>query len=165
MMGINMRFPGSRVFFAFVVAVFLTGGLSGCETGEEAVNRLIGSAEKGDVEAMLKIATLYCGGMSIEQDDQVCAVWMKRAAEGGHKKAQYMMGEMYKQGLGVRTDLVQSYRWFTLSAELGYQMSGTAVKKLEAVMTPSQLTQARRLIEESKAAHKATGRYFVADRK
>ena len=160
-----MRFSGSKVFSALVVAVLLVVSLSGCETGEEAVNRLVAKAEKGDVEAMLKIAEVYCGGLNIEQDDQVCGIWMRRAAEGGHMRAQYMLGEMYSQGLGMRSDPVQAYRWYMLSADQGYQMSGSAAKKLETRMMPSQLAQAQKLIEDSKAAKKATGRYFVAGSK
>lgn len=158
-----MRFSVIRIFSAIVIATLAIVGLSGCESGEEAVARYVAQAEKGDVKAMVKIAEVYCGGVNIEQDDQVCGIWMRRAAEHGDMRAQYMLGGMYEQGLGMRSDLVQAYRWYNISAQLGYQMSGSAAQKLEAKMVPSQVEQARKLIEESMTAKEKTGRYFVSD--
>lgn len=157
-----MRLSFNRRWLSVAFAVMAVIGLSGCETGEETVAKLAAQAEKGDVDAMLKIAEIYCGGINIEQDDQVCSIWMRRAAEGGHKRAQFMMGGMYEQGLGVRTDPVQAYRWYMHSFEQGYQMSGSAAKKLEATMLPAQLARARELVEEGRKAKEVTGRYFVA---
>lgn len=161
----NMRLSVSKVVASLVISVLAVTVLSGCETGEEAVAKLVSRAEHGDVEAMVKIAEIYCGGINIEQDDQVCGVWMRRAAENGHRRAQYMLGGMYEQGLGMRTDPVQAYRWYSISFEQGYQMSGSAAKKLEANMVASQLTRAKELIKESNEAKAATGRYFVVDKK
>lgn len=158
-----MRLSISKMIAPLAIAALAVVGLSGCETGEETVAKLVAKAEKGDVEAMIKIAEIYCGGVNIEQDDQVCGVWMRRAAESGHMRAQYMLGGMYEQGLGMRADPVQAYRWYSISFEQGYQMSGNAAKKVEASMVPSQLTKARKLINESKDARAVTGRYFVAD--
>lgn len=160
-----MRLSISKIFSSIAIAVLAVTVLSGCETGEEAVAKLVARAEKGDVEAMVKIAEIYCGGINIEQDDQVCAVWMRRAAESGHRRAQYMLGGMYEQGLGMRTDPIQAYRWYSIAFEQGYQMSGSAAKKLEANMVVSQVTRAKELIKESNEAKAATGRYFVADGK
>ncbi|MCM1512839.1 MAG: sel1 repeat family protein [Oxalobacter formigenes] len=157
-----MRLFFNRMCLSAILAAAAVIGLSGCETGEETVAKLVAQAEKGDVDAMLKIAEIYCGGINIEQDDQVCSIWMRRAAEGGHKRAQFMLGGMYEQGLGVRADPVQAFRWYTHSFEQGYQMSGSAAKKLEATMMPAQLARAEELIEEGRKAREATGRYFVA---
>lgn len=163
--GMNMRISLRKMIAPLVIAMLAIAALSGCETGEETVAKLVSRAEKGDAEAMVKIAEIYCGGVNIEQDDQVCGVWMRRAAESGHMRAQFMLGGMYELGLGMRTDPVQAYRWYSISFEQGYQMSGNAAKKVEASMTPSQLGRAKTLIRQSKDARAATGRYFVADNK
>ena len=157
-----MRLSFNRRYISVAFIALAAIGLSGCETGEETVARLVMQAEKGDVDAMLKIAEIYCGGINIEQDDQVCSIWMRRAAEGGHKRAQFMMGGMYEHGLGVRADPVQAFRWYTHSFEQGYQMSGSAAKKLETTMMPAQLARAKELVEEGRKTKEATGRYFIA---
>jgi len=156
-----MRLPIPKIVISLAIALLAIASLSGCETGEETVSKLVAKAEKGDVDAMVKIAEIYCGGLNIEQDDQVCGIWMRRAAEGGHMRAQFMLGGMYEMGIGMRTDPVQAYRWYRISFEQGYQMSGTAAEKVAANMMQSQLSKAEELVRESKTAKAATGRYFV----
>ena len=85
----------------------------------------------------------------IEQDDQICGMWMKRAAENGHVRAQYMLGRMYELGLGMRADPVQAYKWYTLSGNQGYRMSQTGAKNMLEIMTPQQRAEAKKLVAES----------------
>lgn len=124
------------------------GILAGCTTGQEKVAKLTAEAEKGNVESMVEIAEMYCSGTTIEQDDQICGMWMKRAAEKGHIRAQYILGRMYELGLGMRADPVQAYKWYSLSGEQGYRMSQTGAKSMLAIMTPQQQAEARKLAEE-----------------
>ena len=125
------------------------GMLAGCTTGQEKVAKLTAEAEKGNVDSMVEIAEMYCSGTTIEQDDQICGMWMKRAAEKGHIRAQYMLGRMYELGLGMRADPVQAYKWYSLSGGQGYKMSQTGAKNMLAVMTPQQQAEARKLAAES----------------
>ncbi len=125
------------------------GVLSACTTGQEATRELTAKAEKGDVEAMVELAETYCGAKNVEQDDQICGMWMKRAAENGHVRAQYMLGRMYEMGLGMRADPVQAYKWYSVSAP-NYHMSETAAEAIFTSMTPVQQTQAKKLAEEAK---------------
>ncbi|ARQ45757.1 tetratricopeptide repeat protein [Oxalobacter formigenes] len=125
------------------------GVLSACTTGQEMTAKLTAQAEKGDVEAMVELAEVYCGGKNIEQDDQICGMWMKRAAEKGHVRAQYMLGRMYELGLGMRADPVQAYKWYSLSAP-HYHMSQTGAETVYAVMTPVQQSEARKVADEAK---------------
>ncbi|WP_169781611.1 tetratricopeptide repeat protein, partial [Escherichia coli] len=46
--------------------------------------------------------------------------WYLSAATQGHEVAQYELGQMYIQGIGVERDEVQAHRWFLQSAEQGY---------------------------------------------
>ena len=124
------------------------GVLSGCTTGQEITAELTSKAEKGDVEAMVELAEVYCGAKNIEQDDQICGMWMKRAAEKGHVRAQYMLGRMYELGLGMKADPVQSYKWYSVSAP-NYKMSEAGAETVFAVMTPVQQAEARKVAEEA----------------
>lgn len=125
------------------------GILSACTTGQEMTAKLTAQAEKGDVEAMVELAEVYCGGKNIEQDDQICGMWMKQAAEKGHVRAQYMLGRMYELGLGMRADPVQAFKWYSVSAP-NYKMSETGAETVYAVMTPVQQSEARKVAEEAK---------------
>lgn len=125
------------------------GVLSACTTGQEMTAKLTAQAEKGDVEAMVELAEAYCGAKNVEQDDQVCGMWMKRAAENGHIRAQYMLGRMYEEGLGMRADPVQAYKWYSVSAP-NYKMSESGAETVFAAMSPVQQAEARKLAEEAK---------------
>ena len=158
-----MFFSKIRLLFVLFVAVAAAGSLTGCETGESIVSKLVHKAETGDAAAMLQIAEIYCGGMNIEQDDQVCSIWLKRASEFGSKRAQFMLGGMYELGLGVRPDYVQAYRWYMLSALQEYGMAGAEARRLRESMSQSQLNEAQKQIDDSIASNAVTGRYFVID--
>lgn len=125
------------------------GILSACSTGQEVTRELTAKAEKGDVEAMVELAEIYCGAQNVEQDDQICGMWMKRAAEKGHVRAQYMLGRMYEMGLGMRADPVQAYKWYGVAAP-NYHMSETAAETIFATMTPQQQEQARKQVIEAR---------------
>ena len=135
--------------FPFGLAVVFAVVLAGCSTGQETVTRLTAEAEKGDVESMVKVAEMYCSGTNIEQDDQICGMWMKRAAEKGHTRAQYIVGRMYELGLGMRADPVQAYKWYSLSAAQNYHMADTGAKNMWTVMSPQQQAEAKKLVAES----------------
>ena len=47
--------------------------------------------------------------------------WLKRAAELGHIKAQYYLGDCYHYGFrGVSQDYVEAVKWYRKAAEQGY---------------------------------------------
>ena len=117
--------------------------LSGCTTGQEVTSQLTSKAEKGDVEAMVELAEVYCGGKNVDQDDQICGMWMKRAAEKGHVRAQYMLGRMYELGLGMKADPVKAYTWYSVSAP-NYKMSESGAETVFSAMTPVQQAEAKK---------------------
>ena len=47
-------------------------------------------------------------------------MWISKAAEQGLDKAQYNLGKMYRDGIGVDKDVVAAARAFLAAAEQGY---------------------------------------------
>jgi hypothetical protein len=47
------------------------------------------------------------------------AHWLKEAALLGHARAQYNLGLMYKNGVGVPRDYREAARWYHAAAERG----------------------------------------------
>ena len=73
-------------------------------------------AEQGDAEYQFRF------GLSCE--DAVEAVkWFRRAAEQKHEDAQFQLGEMYENGLGVQQDYAEAVKWFRRAAEQGDAMA------------------------------------------
>lgn len=142
-------FSSFKKVLPVALMLMVSGTLVACSTGQEKVAELTAKAEQGDVDAMVEVGEMYCSGTTIEQDDQICGMWMKRAAENGHVRAQYMLGRMYELGLGMRADPVQAYKWYTLSGNQGYRMSQTGAKNMLEIMTPQQRAEAKKLVAES----------------
>ncbi len=132
------------VFLALSVAL----PLSGCSSSKEAVAELTKKAEKGDVDSMVKLADMYCrGSFGLNVDDQICGMWVKRAAEYGQKDAQYNLGRMYEEGIGMRKDVVQAYSWYSIAFANGYVMAGDKARKIFEKLSPKQREDAKRLAD------------------
>ena len=65
-----------------------------------------------------------------------------RAACGGDKTSQAIVGRMYVLGQGTPRDEITGYAWIKLAAEFSYADYTSLARKLEAAMTPEQRTRA-----------------------
>ena len=77
------------------------------------------AAERGDIDAMLELATLYSIGHYIKRDVPETVKWLRKAAELGNAKAQYELGFYYDVGDGVPQDLAEAVNWWHRAAEQG----------------------------------------------
>lgn len=59
-------------------------------------------------------------GWSLTRDDTKAAVWLRRAAESGHARSQYLLGLNYSRGWGVKQDDAEAERWFNLATSQAY---------------------------------------------
>jgi len=67
---------------------------------------------------------MYDKGHGVPQDCQVAVRWFRFAAEQGYALAQYNLGAMYANGLGVRQNYVQAYMWATLASSQNVELAG-----------------------------------------
>ena len=56
----------------------------------------------------------------MEQDPQQARKWLEKAAEQGSPEAQYYLGVMYYQGVGVEQDPQQARKWLEKAAVQEY---------------------------------------------
>ena len=71
-------------------------------------------------------------------------------AEQGDASAQYNLGVLYDNGLGVPQDKVRAYMWFTLSASQGRDGAAAFRDLIARRMTPAQIEEAQKLTREWK---------------
>lgn len=69
-------------------------------------------------------------------------------AQSGDAAAQYNIGRMYARAEGVRRDLSEAYKWFTLSSLGGRPEGARARQAIARVMTPLQIAEGLRRAEE-----------------
>lgn len=123
-----------------------------------AMNELKPLAEAGDAEAQNYVGFMYDNGEGVAVDYRKAAMWYAKAAEQGYAVAQYNLGMLYGNGLGVDKDWVQALKWFNLAVILSKSRHERAVKDgnyAVTQMTPEQVGQAEKLMDEWLAQHKA----------
>ncbi len=79
--------------------------------------------------------------------------WYLKAAEQGNALAQFDLGVMYTNGEGMKVDLVQAYKWFSLAG----RVTGEDVMKdkslLEKNMTSNEIEAAQALVRDWQKKH------------
>lgn len=68
--------------------------------------------------------------LKLTNHEREAAQFMEEAAVGGVPQAQYFLGNVYKQGLGVEKNLSGAITWWAKAASLGYQPAADALSKL-----------------------------------
>ncbi len=92
------------------------------------------------------VATVSLEGVAQESDDAVAS--LRAAAERGDADAQYELGLMYLEGLGVTQDNAEAYAWIRTAAAQGKGGTLEIRQTLLREMTPSQADRAIRLARE-----------------
>lgn len=78
-------------------------------------------AEHGDVQAMYDLGYRYFEGKDRAAKDMTAAVvWWRKAADKGHRDAQYHAAYAYSTGEGVARDEAESMKWMRKAAEQGH---------------------------------------------
>lgn len=75
------------------------------------------NASHGDAQAQAALGDRYKDGRVVKQDYHAAMEWYFKAAEQGHRRAQYNIGLFYKQGHGgVIEDATKAFEWLLKSA-------------------------------------------------
>jgi TPR repeat protein len=100
------------------------------------------------VRPQISKAQTYLNGDDLCQREDLAAALCKwrKLAEQGVAEAQYNLGNMYYNGLGVSLHLVRAYMWLSLAITHGAGAKATANRELFAEqMTPAQIFEAEQL--------------------
>ena len=83
----------------------------------------------------------------MEQDFEQAVHWWQKAAEQGHARAQFRLGEAYANGEGVEADLTEAYAWFILARAGGVDVN-EILEGLRDQMPPGEIAAAQELALE-----------------
>ncbi len=109
---------------------FIHGGES------EHVTELFASAVRGDAEGQYGMAL-------ITQDGAKASKWMCLAANQGYAAAQFTLGNRAWDRSPSET-----YRWYSLADANGHEFAAKMKGRVASNMTPEQIAEAERLVEE-----------------
>ncbi|MCP5157840.1 MAG: sel1 repeat family protein [Gammaproteobacteria bacterium] len=110
-------------------------------------------AEQGFAFAQFNLGVLYDNGYGVPLDDLQAMEWYRKAAQQGLPQAQINLGIMYEEGEGGPADFVQAYFWYAMADSQGDSQAPQAKQEVIEKMTPSQIEEAKRKVEEWQATH------------
>lgn len=92
-------------------------------------------AENEDPEAQFLIGIWCLEGFdgedfTLETDPEEARIWLGKAAGQGNSNAQYMLGEMYLNGLGVEKDIDQAISWYNKAERQNNELAVKALANL-----------------------------------
>ena len=104
-------------------------------------------ATAGDSAAEFELAKAFFEGREIGKDESQGMVLLERAARGGLTQAEFQMGErIYGDGNNAEK-YVEAYLWYAMAQRGGAEQAEAKVSELEARMTPDQLAEAQKRLE------------------
>jgi TPR repeat protein len=79
---------------------------------------------------------MYLQGHSTGVRPRLAASWLKKAAYQGYRAAQYQLGMMYFNGLGVRQNDVRAYGWWHIAIQENNEATPELMAQLIERMEP-----------------------------
>jgi len=91
------------------------------------INELHKAATEGDIEAQCDLGLYYSKQVPIEESDKNAFIWLRLAADGGHNRAKYYLGDFYLYGKVVKQDFDTAHKLFSEAHEAGVDRAGLAL--------------------------------------
>lgn len=110
------------------------------------------AAEREYPQAEENLAQVYLAKGPLQSEDKAF-IWFLRAAEHGQPESQYNTCYAYADGLGVKRDLVEAYKWCYIAAHNGQKQAGRNKDHLAAQMQPGEVVRGREAAELWLARH------------
>lgn len=93
-------------------------------------------------ESQFQIASaIYSGKGGAKQNYKEASNWYRRSAEIGNARAQYNLGSMYVNGLGMPQNQIQAFLWWFMAAGQGEKQALESLQSLSKSMTEEQVAQ------------------------
>jgi len=127
-----------------------SGRLRG-ESPTNAIYWLEKAAAQHHVAALYNLGSMYGTGSGVKLDQQAAIRYFRQAAEMGDGYAAYNLARRYEDGHGTPANPVEAWKWYSLAGAAGLDSANAGKRALEARLTPEQLEQARRALEEFRA--------------
>lgn len=110
------------------------------------------AAEQGDYYAQYSLALLLPKAQSYRPS--LAYGVMKKAALGGYRPAQYNLGLMYLQGIGIKSNAIKAYGWLNMAVSDGLESEQEFMHILVNKLDPDARNKAVLLAERYRTRYK-----------
>lgn len=121
------------------------------------------AAKQGFARAQNHLGDVYFFGHGVPRDFAKAVKWYRLAAQQGNANGQNNLGYMYRIGQGVPQSYVEAYKWTDLALAASklspsvQSLASTNMRRLDAMMTSTQIAQAQQEASAWWAAHHEGG--------
>lgn len=145
---------GEKDAQALLSRIYL-GGFDGYQNFTEAAKWLEKASTAGDVWAQVTLGRLYMNGNGVIQDYSAAAKQFEKAASSKefYRKvweAQYLLGVLSENGLGLRKDLIKAHAWYNIAAANQFEKAEQRRKIVTLQLSQDQLSEAQKLAKNWK---------------
>lgn len=137
----------------FNVGLMYEHGEGAPQNDVEAIKWYLMAARQGYVRAQVSVARMYASGMGVKKDLARAVEWDRKAANQGSASAQNSLGNSLIKGKGVARDYAQAHMWFSLAAAQENRTAMQNLRSIEQRMTPEEIAEAQKLLQEWQASH------------
>lgn len=125
---------GSKLFFSvgvFCISIFFVPKILASTLDDvqeyfdsgnysKAIEVAEGLAKEDNIDAIMGLARVYAEGRGVEKDEKKAFDWIEKAAELGHKSAQYKLAKAHAFGEVIEKDTEKAKRTLEKLAEQGH---------------------------------------------
>lgn len=108
------------------------------------------AAMLGNVKAMHNLAVISTTLEKEDTDYKTAIYWFKHAANRNLADSQFNLAILYQNGVGLKKNLVESYKWFSLAARQGDIDAAARRDKIEKSLKKEELLLASQLLQKWK---------------
>jgi len=108
------------------------------------------AAEAGDLEGQNMVGIMLSYGWGTKTNKKEAALWLKKAADRGHAKAQASYADALLNGNGIEKDKVEAIKYYTLSANQDEVTGKLPLENLTAVLDPAIVAEGTLRAEQFK---------------
>jgi hypothetical protein len=120
----------------------LADAYAGAGDLENAVPWYQKAADQGDAHAQWQLGRLYeFGGGCIAVDHKSAVAWYLKAATQGDAHAQLDLGQICERGALVKSDYLEAYRWYSLSAKQLPVLAGPSRDRVRSKLSPEEIQE------------------------
>lgn len=117
-----------KVSFCIFIFMIIISFIYNKENNNNTRKSLEDYAAEGSADAQYMLSLQYRRGNNKDYEKYV--YWSKLSSEQGYTFAQYEMGQIYYQGIGVNRDYQEAFRWYRIASNSGHILAQYAVANM-----------------------------------
>lgn len=112
---------------------------------QNAFNWLKAAADRGHPDAIYQLGMAYLYGRGTLQNYKYAHQRFEQAARLNNSEAQYLLGIMHRDGMGVPLSRDLAYAWLNIAASNGNEVAALERERLATIMSPAEMSRAQEM--------------------